>query len=141
MADTGLIAPIIGGLFFVIAAIIGACLCYFYFKMRKIDSEQGRQPMNSPKPNYTVSNPFVFYLSGVVPPVEFSSSAFTIEMEGERAERNLASKCSVEEQQCKLPAEVQAYRSTSHKKPLRPHCHLQVIQETEEENEEESDKV
>ena len=139
MADS-LIGPIVGGLFFVIAAIIGACLCYFHLKMRKLDSEQGRQSTNSPKRTYAVSNPFVFYLSGVSP-VEYSGSPFAFRVGGERPERNLASKCSVLKEHCKLPEEVQVCRSTNHKKPLRSHCHLQVIQETEEENEEESGKV
>lgn len=139
MADS-LVGPIVGGLFFVIAAIIGVCLCYFHLKLRKLDSEQGRRSTSSPKRNYAVSNPFVFYLSGVSP-VEYSSSQFTFSVGGERPERNFASKCSVLKEHCKLPEEVQVCGSTNHKKPLRSHCHLQVIQETEEETEEESGKV
>ena len=139
MADS-LVGPIVGGLFFVIAAIIGVCLCYFHLKMRKLDSEQGRQSTNSPKRDYPVSNPFVFYLSGVSP-VEYSSSPFTFRVGGKRPERNFASKCSVIKEHCKQLEEEQVCRSTNHKKPLRSHCHLQVIQEMEEATEEESGKV
>jgi len=135
MADIpGYVAPIVGGLFFVVSAIVGACLYCFYFKTRKAVSEQGSQTTNSFKRNFGVANPFAFYLAGVSP-IEFSSGPCTIET---KDERSFASKCYVPEEHWKLPEKARVCRSTSYDKPLRSPCHLQVIRETEEENEEET---
>jgi len=125
----GYVAPIVGGLFFVVAAIVGACLYCFYFKTRKTVSEQGSQT-NSFKRDFGVAYPFAFYLAGVSP-IEFNSGPCTIETIDERS---LASKCFVIEEDWKLPEKARVCESTGYDKPLRSPCHLQVIRETEEEN-------
>lgn len=126
---------IVAALFFVVAAVVGVCLYYFYFKTRN-DSEEGRQTAKRFKRNFGMTNPFAFYLAGVTP-IEFSGTAFTIELDDEK---NLASKFCVGEDHCKMPEKTRVCRSTSYEKPLRSPCHLQAIQEAEEENEEEVDK-
>lgn len=126
----GYVSPIVGGLFFVVAAIVGACLYCFYFKTRKTVSEQGSHTTNSFKRDFGVAYPFAFYLAGVSP-IEFNSAPFTIETIDERS---LASKCFVIEEDWKLPEKARVCESTGYDKPLRSSCHLQFIRETEEEN-------
>ena len=143
--------PIIAGCFFVSSAIAGICLYCCYFKTRKHKNKTSGQSRNSVKRSYRASgesghfpsyrlhsNPFIFYVGPA--PYEFSDAPFAVEME---SERNLpSSPCYFVEEHCiKLPEKKRVCRSASSGKPVRSPCHLQVITEAEEENEEEANEA
>lgn len=142
------LVPIIAGGFFVCTAIAGICLYCCYFKKHKHQNKAGGQTRGSVKrcygvygksgafPSYNLhSNPFLFYMGPA--PCEFSEAPLTVETESKRT-----SPCYFAEEHCnKLPERKRVCRSTSYDKPLRSSCHLQVITEVEEENEEEQTKT
>ena len=144
------LVPIIAGAFFVCTAIAGICLYCYCFKKHKHQNKAGRQTGNSDKRGYGVngkcgqfpsynlhSNPVLFYMGPA--PCEFSEAPLTGEMESKRISN---STCYLPEKHCnKIPERKRVSRSTSYDKPLRSSCHLQVITEADEENEEEENTV
>lgn len=141
------IIPIIAGWFFVSTAIAGICFYCCYFKTRKRQNKTSGRSRNSVHRSYGEygksgqfsfyslhSNPFLYY--GGPAPCELSETSLTMDME---SERNLNSPRYFEEKHCnKLPEKKHICRSTSYDKTVRSTpCHLQVITEAEEENEEE----
>ena len=144
------LVPIIAGAFFVCTAIAGMCLYCCYFKKHKQQNKAERQTRNNDKRGYGVhgksgqfpsynlhGNPCLFYMGPA--PCEFIEASLTVETESKRIP-NLP--CYLPQKHCnKLPERKHVCRSTSYDKPLRSSCHLQVITETDEENEEEENKV
>lgn len=144
------LVPIIAGAFFVCTAIAGICLYCCYFKKHQQRNKADRQTRTNDKrgnrvhgksahfPSYNLhSNPFLFYMGPT--PCEFSEAPLTVETESKRIPN---SPCYLSEKLCnKLPERKRVCRSTSYGKPLRSSCHLQVITEADEENEEEENKV
>ena len=79
------------------------------------------------------------YFTSVGPaPGAFSEAPLTVEIESKRIPN---SPCYLPEKHCnKQPDRKRLCRSTSYDKPSRSSCHLQVITEADEENEEEETK-
>lgn len=143
------LVPIIAGWFFVVTAVEGICLYCCYMKTRKDRTKRDGQTTNNVKRSYGAhgksgqlssyklhSNPFFFYMGPAA--FEFNSTPLTIETE---SEGNLKSPCYFEQEHCKLPDRKRVCRSTRCDKSVRSPCHLQVIAEAEEENEEEANKT
>jgi len=136
------LVPIIAGAFFVCIAIAGICLYCCYFKKHQQQSKADRRIRNNDKraksgqfPSYNLhSNPFLFYMGPA--PCEFSEASLTVETDSKRIPN---SPCYLPDKKCNKPSEMKRVcRSTSYEKPLRSSCHLQVITEADEENEEEN---
>lgn len=145
------LVPIIAGAFFVCTAIAGICLYCCYFKKHKQQNKAERRTSNNDKRGYGVhgksgqfpsyilhGNPFLFYMGPA--PCEFSEAPLTVETESKRIP-NMP--CYRAEKHCniKLPERKHVCRSTSYDMPLRSSCHLQVITEADEENEEGENKI
>ena len=143
------LVPIIAGAFFLCTVIAGFCLYCCYFKQHKHRNKAGRQTRDSDNrgcrvygnsgqfPSYNLhNNPFLFYMGPA--PRAFSEAPLTVEIESKRIP-NLP--CYLPEKHCnKQPDRKRLCKSTSYDKPSRSSCHLQVITEADEENEEEETK-
>ena len=143
------LVPIIAGAFFVCAAIAGICLYCCYFKKHQQQNKADRQIRNTDRranrvhgnsgrfPSYNLhSNPFLFYMGPASCEFIISEAPLTVETD---SKRNPNSPCYLPEKHCNKPPEMKRVcRSTSYDKPLRSSCHLQVITEADEENEEET---
>ena len=146
----GDIVPIVAGAFFVCTAIVGICLYCCYLTKYKQQNKADRQTRNNDKhgfgvheksgqfPSYNLHrNPFLFYMGPA--PCEFSEASLTVETESKRIPNSPSYR---PENHCiKLTERKRVCRSTSYDLPLRSSCHLQVITETDEEYEEEGNKV
>lgn len=129
----------VAGIFFVITLIVGVCLYYHFFKLRNDSGQGSRRKRESFKLNCGIVNPFGFYMMGTAPVEINGPPPFTIEVNDENKS---TSRCVLEEHPLKLSDKMPVCRSVSYEKPYRSPCHhLQVIQETEEEDGDEAEEV
>ena len=140
MADTsGLVLPIVGGLFALVVVMIGAYLCYYYYcnYLKVRNNERGGQRTNVVPFNYfAASNPYLLHsLAGVSPSAQFGGFPCPSKVH----DRKISEKSTVHQESNKEPDKINTCRSSSYEKTLRSPSHLHVIQEMKE-DEEENDK-
>lgn len=129
----------VAGIFFVIAVVVGVCLYYRFFRLRNDSGPQGRRyPRQSFKLNCGLVNPFEFYMMGTAPVDISGPPPFMIEVNDENKS---TSRSVLKENPLKLSDKMAVCRSLSYEKPFRSPCHLQVIQETEEDDDDKTEEV